>query len=85
MLEAVVKLRFSHGPCHEFIKKDDWQLFLAQDCRWPLDESWTGSFMPGMKIIMAMIVPREDPKMRCPRPRCPSTRYFDPPGGGKTW
>jgi hypothetical protein len=85
MLEAVVKARFARGPGDEFVKNDDWQLFWARNCWWPLDENCTVNFRPCIKLIMAVIVSRTGPKLRCPRPKCPSTRYLDAPGGGKTW
>lgn len=83
MVKAVVEARFAHGPGHELVKQGDWKIFSSKDCRFELCRF--GCFTPGMKVTMAIVLPRKDPQMRCPRPKCPSTNYFNALGGGKTW
>lgn len=84
MLEAVIKARFAHGPGHELVRQYSWQLFYSEDSRYGINSTWA-EFRPGMKITMAVVVPKYDNSLQCPRPGCPSAAFREAREGGKMW
>lgn len=81
MLEAVIRARFREGKGKDLVAHDQWELFDTSNPSISINSNkW--QFFPGMKITMAMILPRFNSEMRCPRPGCHSTTYLEAPGGG---
>ncbi|KAG4438704.1 hypothetical protein IFR05_005831 [Cadophora sp. M221] len=63
------------------VERDMWQLFETSNAQNVLSASnWEP--LPGMEITMAMIVPRRDNSLSCPRLNCLSKASQDAPGGG---
>ncbi|PMD53239.1 uncharacterized protein K444DRAFT_541923 [Hyaloscypha bicolor E] len=84
MLEAVIRARFREGKGKDLVAHDQWELFDTSNPSISINSNkW--QFFPGMKITMAMILPRFNSEMRCPRPGCHSTTYLEAPGGGMLW
>jgi hypothetical protein len=84
MVEAVIRAKFRKGRGSKFVRRGQWQLLDPRNTRQRItSDSW--EFIPGMKIIMAMILSQIDEMMRCPRPGCPLVTYREVSGGGRNW
>jgi hypothetical protein len=86
-LDAIILDQFSKGPGSDKVKSGEYLLHDGRDSSQAIRPSDFGTFVPGMRITMALMVGQygERTFKKCPRVGCLSSRIQKLPNGGMAW